>query len=107
MRDQVPCTLLRALEGTTNGRAGEAAVSSSKPSNHQGHEGARRKQQTLACIVQASGNSVDGRAKWIFQFPTLTALLFAAQEFDLNQAHRINVWIAQADGAGEDSVSGE
>ena len=35
----------------------------------------------------------------------MIALLFAAEEFDLDQAHGIDIGIAQADGAGQNAIA--
>src|SRR5438270_11993515 len=46
------------------------------------------------CVAQTGGNAVDGRGQRVIQIFVLLTILFAAEERDLNQAHRINVRVA-------------
>ena len=59
----------------------------------------------LACIVQTGGDSVDSRAKRIFQLCQILPLLLASKKFHLDQAHRVYVWIAQMNGASQHTVA--
>jgi hypothetical protein len=52
----------------------------------------------LAChlpsVVQPRGDAIDCRAQRVVQVFRVVALLFSAQEINLNQAHRIHVRIS-------------
>jgi hypothetical protein len=61
--------------------------------------------ECLACIVQAGGDPIDGRAQRILQIRGFLSALLAAQQFHLNQAHGVDVWVAQADGTGEHAIA--
>jgi hypothetical protein len=49
-------------------------------------------------IVQPRCNPVDRGPQRVIQVLAVVAVEFAAEEFDLDQAHRVHVGIAQADG---------
>ena len=56
-------------------------------------------------VMQSSRDSVDGRTQRVFQFRALLSLLLAPQEFDLNQAHGIDIRVAQANRAGQHAIA--
>src|SRR3984893_12369868 len=60
--------------------------------------------EDLPRIVQPGGDAVDGGAQSVIYPVCGGAGPLAAEEFDLHQAHGVNVRVAQADGAGQDWI---
>src|SRR5437764_496803 len=59
------------------------------------------------CVAQTGGDAVDGRGQRVIQIFVLHTVLFAAEERDLNQAHRINIRITQANRAREHRIAAQ
>jgi hypothetical protein len=58
----------------------------------------------LSRVVQAGGDAVHGGADGVVERGVGCAGPLAAQQVDLDQAERVDVWVAQAYGPGEDGV---
>ena len=55
-------------------------------------------------VMEASGDSVDGCAQGEVQVRAVRIALFSAQKFHLNQAHGIDIRVAQLNGSGQHSI---
>ena len=103
-------SVIRIESGDKGNRAGEKIVwfahsgaSGLHQSNQQTYKRGRRSPRyqieliKSAGVVQAGGDAVDGRAQRVVEHFGVGAGAFAAEQLDLDQAHGIDVRIAQAD----------
>src|SRR5579863_1080795 len=63
------------------------------------------KRLRLSSVMQSGSNAVNGCAQRIFKFLQLLPLLLPPQEFNLDQAHRIHIRIAQMNRSCQHAVA--